>query len=271
MPSEVRFSAITGFRVVTAALDDLADFYRAIGFAVGELTPITPVELAVLGLDGGGFRRPMRLGASRVALDTFDRPGVPYPADATACDLIFQHLALVTDDANAAWRRASDAGATPISRGGPVTLPRSAGGVTAIKFRDPEGHPLEFLQFPPGTNPRWAGTGIMGVDHTAICVAEVRVSQSFYQNQGLSDGARSLNEGPTQAQLDGLDDVEVDIVPLNPPEKPPHLELLGYRRPRGMNHGAIAANDVAATRIVWRADRDALLRDPDEHLHQLTR
>ncbi len=31
----------------------------------------------------------------------------------------------------------------------------------------------------------------------------------------------------------------------------------------------IPNDDVAATRIVWRSNRDALLRDPDGHLHVL--
>ena len=94
---------------------------------------------------------------SRVDLECFDRPGRAYPPSATACDLVFQHFALVTDDAEAAWRRrALEAGATPISREGPVTLPASGGGVTAIKFRDPEGHPLEFLEFPAGRQYRLA-------------------------------------------------------------------------------------------------------------------
>jgi len=31
------------------------------------------------------------------------------------------------------------------------------------------------------------------------------------------------------------------------------------------------ANDIAATRIVWHADRDALVRDDDGHLHQLVK
>jgi len=31
----------------------------------------------------------------------------------------------------------------------------------------------------------------------------------------------------------------------------------------------LQANDVAATRIVWRSNRDALLRDPDGHLQVL--
>ena len=33
----------------------------------------------------------------------------------------------------------------------------------------------------------------------------------------------------------------------------------------------MAVNDIAATRIVWRSDGDALVCDPDGHLHQLSR
>jgi catechol 2,3-dioxygenase-like lactoylglutathione lyase family enzyme len=270
MSPEVMFRAIVGFRLVTAAPERLADFYRAVGFEVDEATPIAAAEMTVLGLDGTGSRRPMTLGASRVDLDTFDRPGSRYPRSASACDLLFQHLALVTDDAQAAWRSARDAGATAISRSGPVQLPRSAGGVIAIKFRDPDGHPFEFLQFPPG-NPDWPGVGILGIDHSAILVADVSASRRFYTDHGLGEGERSLNQGPTQSALDGLDRAEVDVVPMNPPEKPPHVELLGYRHPKGAPDARLAANDIAATRMVWRSDRDALLRDPDGHLHQLTR
>jgi len=271
MSPDLRFNAITGFRLVTAAPERLADFYRALGFEVGEASAILTDEMALLGLQGGGVRQTMTLGASRLDLDAFDRPGRGYPVGATACDPIFQHLALVTDDIEAAWRLACDAGATPISRGGPVRLPRSAGGVTAIKFRDPEGHPLEFLQFPPGANANWSGAGLMGIDHSAICVADVAASERFYASHGLCEGKRSLNHGPTQAALDGLDNLEVDVVPMNPFERPPHVELLGYRRPKVTAGGRLSANDVAATRIVWRADREALLVDPDGHLHQFTR
>ena len=149
----------------------------------------------------------MSLGGSRVDLESFDHPGRPYPDDATACDLVFQHLALVTDDAEAAWRRARDAGATPISRERPVTLPKSAGGVTAVKLRDPEGHPLEFLQFPRGANSDWKGTGVMGIDHSAISVGDVAASRRFYARRGLSEADATINQGPTQDALDGLDGV----------------------------------------------------------------
>lgn len=270
MPSDLTFSAITGFRLVTQAPDRLAEFYRAIGFDVGEARLILGDEMALLGLEGGGWRRTMSLGPSRVDLDVFERPGRGYPVQATACDRLFQHLALVTIDIEVAWSRAREAGARPISRAGPVRLPQSAGGVTAIKFRDPEGHPLEWLQFPRGANPDQSGEGAAQIDHSAICVADVAASQGFYARHGLSQGARSLNQGPSQVALDGLDDVEVDVAPMTPPTPSPHVELLGYRHPVAGMSDSLSANDVAATRIVWRSDRAALLRDPDGHLHQLT-
>lgn len=73
--------------------------------------------------------------------------------------------------------------------------------------------------------------------------------------------------------LDGLDgvEVEVEVVPMNPTAKPPHVEILGYRCPVGRALSPPAANDIAATRIVWRSNGDALIRDPDGHLHQLSR
>jgi catechol 2,3-dioxygenase-like lactoylglutathione lyase family enzyme len=265
------FQTIAGFRLVAADPARLAAFYRAIGFDVGEAAPIPAAEMELLGLAGAGSRTAMALGRSRVDLESFDQTGRPYPGDATACDLAFQHLALVTDDAEAAWCRAQDVGATPISRERPVTLPKSAGGVTAVKFRDPEGHPLEFLQFPCGANPDWKGTGIMGIDHSAISVRDVAASRRFYARHGLNDGGVTVNHGSTQDVLDGLDGVEVEVVPMSPTDTPPHMEMLGYRHPVGRVFRTLAANDIAATRIVWRSNSDVLIRDPDGHLHQLRR
>ena len=56
---------------------------------------------------------------------------------------------------------------------------------------------------------------------------------------------------------------------MQPAAGTPHLELLGYHVPRGAAGPALQANDVAATRIVWRGTRAALLRDPDGHLQQI--
>ena len=271
MSSEVTLQAITAFRLVTADAARLIGFYRAIGCDVGAAAPISDEEMELLGLRGAGSRTAMTLGRSRVDLDSFERPGRAYPGDASACDMVFQHFALVTDDAQTAWGKARQAGATPISRERPVTLPESAGGVTAIKFRDPEGHPLEFLQFPRGSNSGGNGVGVIGIDHSAISVRDVAASRRFYARHGLSEAGATVNRGPTQDALDGLEGVEVDVVPMNPLDKSPHVELLGYRHPAGSARSALAANDIAATRIVWRSNGDALLRDPDGHLHQLSR
>ncbi len=185
MSSDVTFKAIAGFRLVTAQSKFLMAFYQAIGFIPGEIAPIPAAEMAVLGLEGAGWRRSMTLGKSRLDLDTFDLPGRPYPDRTNASDLVFQHLALVTDDIGVAWRRARNAGATPITRGEPVTLPQSSGGVTAVKFRDPEGHLLELLEFPAGSNPSWQGRGTMGIDHSAISIADLAASRRFYERHGL--------------------------------------------------------------------------------------
>lgn len=257
------WTAITAIRLVTREPERLARFYaEAIGFVAGESAAIRADEMMILGLAGAGARMEMTLGNQTVDLDCFEAPGRVYPADADAADTRFQHFALVVGDAAAAFERARAHGATCISRDGPVTLPASAGGVTAVKLRDPEGHPFEFLQFPGGVRPR-------AIDHTAISVADVEASVAWYAALGLSAHGRTLNEGPTQAALDGLADVRVDVIPLWPECAPPHLELLGYRSPVGRRAPPSAANDVAATRTVWETNRVALVRDPDGHLHHL--
>ena len=129
----------------------------------------------------------------------------------------------------------------PISRHGPVRLPESSGGVTAFKFRDHDGHPLELLAFPQGRVPgEWRavnGTGpFLGVDHTAIAVSDTARSARFFGSVfGFSTGTRTENRGPEQADLDDVDDVQVSVTRLAPDLPAPRLELLHYhvgtRRP----------------------------------------
>jgi catechol 2,3-dioxygenase-like lactoylglutathione lyase family enzyme len=264
-------TAIVAFRLTTTEPERLARFYEGLGFAVGDREAIPGEEMQLLGLTGGGTRLRLRLGGQRLDLDSFEKTGNSYPADATSADLSFQHLALVTNEVAAAWAHARALGAVAISTGGPATLPASSGGVTAVKFRDPEGHPLEFLQFPPKSGSHRHGTGLLGIDHSAISVSDAGASRRFYEALGLSVRGATLNEGPALAALDGLADPRVDVVPMHPPQATPHLELLAYRRPSGHAAGRLEPNDAAATRIVWAADRDALVRDPDGHLHLLRR
>jgi catechol 2,3-dioxygenase-like lactoylglutathione lyase family enzyme len=266
-----RVSRITALRLTTAQPERLAWFYQELGFTVGQPEAIGGEEIALLGLIGGGMRVPLRLGEQRVDLDSFDVPGRPYPIESTAADLCFQHFAVVTDDASAAWKHVLAIGGRPISAQGPVQLPPSTGVAAAVKFRDPDGHPLELLEFPPHGAGGWLGTGLLGIDHSAVSVSDIAASCRFYGALGLSVRGRTLNEGPTQVALDGLPSVAVDVVPMLPDRATPHIELLGYRHPSGRPAGPVEANDIAATRIVWAADRDQLLRDPDGHLQLLRR
>jgi len=262
-------AAITAFRLTTTMPERLARFYESIGFSVGQAVPVPPADMALLGLAGGGTRIALNAGEQRIELEAFDHKGHPYPENATAADLCFQHFALVTPDAAAAWERARAHGANPISIGGPVTLGASAGGLTAVKLRDPEGHPLEFVQFPTPPEGSRRSEWLSGIDHSAICVADAGASRGFYEALGLTVGRPTLNQGPTQIALDGLAEVRVDVVPMWPQIGTPHLELLRYRNPPSQPARRLQVNDVAATRIVWRSNRDALLRDPDGHLHLL--
>lgn len=266
----MKLDGIAGFRIV--ANDDaeaLVRFYAALGFESDSARPIAAAEMALLGLAGSGTRRSLRLGDTRLDIDRYERRGQPYPSAADASSPCFQHLALVASDVDAAWARALRAGAVAISRSGPVTLPASAGSVRAVKFRDPHGHPLELIWFPDGPERGWTGEGAQGVDHSAVSVSDLTASRAFYEGIGLVAEKATLNRGTTQMRLDGLDDVHVDVVPMQPADPRPHLELLHYRGRSATPCAGWAVEDVVATRIVWRGSCAALLRDPDGHFHQV--
>ncbi len=274
--SEPALQAAAGFTLVTADLARLVQFYRdVLGFAAhGADKPIDNGEMALLGLSGPGRRQVLSLGDQMLWIDQFEQPGRPYPGDSNAASLWFQHLAVVVDDIHSAYGRLC--GIAPISQGGPQLLPSASGGVQAFKFRDPDGHPLELLHFPDDKTPdawrdrrRLDGQIGLGIDHSAISVADAETSAAFYQALGLSIGERTLNEGPAQQRLDDLPGVEVAVVPMTPQGGTPHLELLGYRTPKGHAGPALQANDVTATRIVWRGQQARLIRGPDGHLQQV--
>ena len=255
-------------------LDATRAFFLALGFAASPIEPVAAADLVVLGLPGKRAERlPLRLGAQTVEFLRFGSPGRPMPADGTSTDLWFQHIAIAVSDIDAAFARATAAGATPITRGGPQVLPPNTGRVAAWKFRDPDGHPLELLHFPPGQGEavwhRAEGGPFLGIDHTAIAVSDPDRSALFYGDLGLSVAGGSHNAGPEQERLDDVAADRVRVVPLTPPETPPHVELLGYeagrRRPMPAD---TRADDIWATRTVLGAtalDGPKLRHDPDGH------
>lgn len=237
---------ITGIDLIVADVDRAVAFYTALGF--------------VADTDG------LRFGRFRLGLIAAGPEAAPYPAPARANDPWFQHFALAVGDMAAAYAALIALGHTPISTGGPQLLPPNTGSVTAYKFRDPDGHPLE-LSYIPGSD--WLrdaapGAVFLGVDHTAIAVADLPASMAFYAGLGFVEIGRSLNQGPEQDRLDGLDGVAVDIVALGQPGPGPHLELLAYRTPAPAPRRSIALGDIAATRT--RLDGPPATRhDPDGH------
>jgi catechol 2,3-dioxygenase-like lactoylglutathione lyase family enzyme len=253
---------LASFGLTTPDVLQLSQFYqRALNFRVlGAERRAGPDFEHLTGEEGGASAITLGLGDEVVELLQFDRSGRPYPGDAVSSDVSFQHFAIVVADIQLAYQRlVSAVGWTAISIGGPQQLPKSSGGVTAFKFRDPDGHPLELLAFPDGQMPehwqvRSRGNLFLGIDHSAISIANSAASIAFYEGLGLRVTAHSLNTGSEQERLDAVKHAQVEVTALGPEQATPHLELLCYR---SVTHGEttiIRSNDVAATRLVFEAD-----------------
>ncbi len=236
-------------------------FCEGLGFAAGESQEIQGGPYAALmGLPGAVLRlQRLRIGAETLELTQVleagaaARPGRSLPVDSRSNDHWFQHICLVVSSMDAALAQLAavrpSCAADAISSA-PQRLPdwnAGAAGIIAYKFRDPEGHPLELLQFPPDKgDPRWHGgpgqgsgraaiaTGpVLGIDHSAIGIADTEASRRFYTDLlGLRLGGEGVNSGPEQEALDGLAGVEVRISSLRCAEGA-GLECLDYRQPHG--------------------------------------
>jgi catechol 2,3-dioxygenase-like lactoylglutathione lyase family enzyme len=262
---------------VVADLERAEVFYRdALTFRTVRRGRSDDAILASLGFAGGAAEEVvMRLGAQEIALVRFDAKGRPYPSGSRTYDLWFQHLAVVVNDIDAAFSHlSSQPGWRPISEGGPQSLPPANGAVRAFKFRDPDGHPLELIRFPPGEGRAiWRQGGaaqtFLGIDHSALSVSSTPRSLRFYRTLGFRIAERSLNRGTAQARLDGLSDARVRVTGLRPAlASGPGLELLDYRR--AGRTAAVRLNDAATDWVTLGVASSRrrvchAVRDPDGH------
>jgi catechol 2,3-dioxygenase-like lactoylglutathione lyase family enzyme len=186
----------------------------------------------------------MRLGDEHIELMQFLAPrGRPAPVDSRSNDRWFQHIAIIVSSMDDAYARLRSFKVEHASSG-PQRLPDwnpNAGGIKAFYFRDPDGNHLEVLEFPAGKgDPKWharAASGadaplFLGIDHTAIVVADTAASLRFYRDVlGLRVAGTSENYGTEQEHLNNVFGARLAITALRAP-KGPGIEFLEYLAPR---------------------------------------
>jgi catechol 2,3-dioxygenase-like lactoylglutathione lyase family enzyme len=324
-------AALAGAAAPVAAADDaarpLVQKVDAIGISVGDMDRALAFYTGVLGfepvsdreIEGKAYERltgvfglrarvvRLRLGEEFVELIQYLAPeGRPVPAASRSNDRWFQHIAIITTDMDRAYawlRRHKVRHAST----GPQTLPAwntKAAGIRAFYFKDPDGHPLEILQFPPDKgDAKWHrpedGRLFLGIDHTAIVVADTDASLALYRGRlRLDVVGGSENYGTEQEHLNNVFGARLRITTLRASEGP-GIELLEYLSPRDgrsapadsrandlwntqvklvatsiemafgavrAGHYALVSPDVTALPdAVLGLRRGAMLRDPDGH------
>ena len=195
----------------------------------------------------------MRLGNEQIELTEYLTPrGRPIPDDSRSNDRWFQHVAIIVSDMDAAYARLRQHHvdyASPEPQRLPDWNP-NAGGIKAFYFKDPDGHPLEILQFPEGKgDAKWhKTTGLfLGIDHTAIVVGSTETSLAFYRDVlGLRVAGDSTNYGPEQERLNNVFGARLHITGLRAQAGGPGIEFLEYVTPRnGRPASGIESNDLA--------------------------
>jgi catechol 2,3-dioxygenase-like lactoylglutathione lyase family enzyme len=181
----------------------------------------------------------LRLGSEEIELIAYLAPrGRPMPADSRSNDRWFQHIAVITSDMDGAYRHLRSHGVEHASSG-PQRLPDwnpGAGGIEAFYFKDPDSNVLEILAFPPGKgDARWqAGDRLfLGIDHTAIVVADTGASLELYRDVlGLQVAGEGENWGAEQEHLNNVFGARLRITALRAASGGPAIELLEYLAPR---------------------------------------
>jgi catechol 2,3-dioxygenase-like lactoylglutathione lyase family enzyme len=148
------------------------------GAAFEQLSGLSDVTMRIVQL---------QLGDETIELTEYSRKGRPIPADSRSNDRTFQHLAIVVSDMAKAHERLQQS-LVPNTSTQPQELPdwnEAVAGIQAFYFKDPDGHDLELIYFPPDKGkPKWQGETdelFLGIDHTAIVIADTDTSSPSRQ------------------------------------------------------------------------------------------
>jgi catechol 2,3-dioxygenase-like lactoylglutathione lyase family enzyme len=249
----------------------------------------------------------LQLGDEFLELTEYLTPkGRPIPVESRSNDRWFQHIAIVVSDMDRAYEILRK-NKVQYASTAPQRIPdsnKAAAGIRAFYFKDPDGHNLEIIYFPKGKgDPKWQNVNInqifLGIDHTAIVVANTDASLKFYRDiLGLKLAGESENFGTEQEYLNNVFGAKLRISGLRAPSGL-GIEFLDYiapsdgkpfpsdARPNDLLHWqtTLVVNDIKAIAQKLRANRtvfistDAisipnktlgfkrgiLVRDPDGH------
>lgn len=251
--SKIQVKEIRAISSTVANLERSLDFYtKALAFK--------PVSDVIVGVDYSALAgaKPtqirivtLQLGDEKIELiEYLDLEGKPIPQDSQSNDLWFQHLAIVVSDLDRAYQHLKSFAIEPISTA-PQTLPN---GIQAFKFKDPDRHNLEIIWFPPDqSQAKWHENTeelFLGIDHTAIAVADTEQSLKFYRDLlGMEVEQSNINSGEIQVHLDGLPEAKVRVTATRPQQGGLGIELLDYIIP---GTGRPFADDWQSCDIVHR-------------------
>jgi catechol 2,3-dioxygenase-like lactoylglutathione lyase family enzyme len=235
-------SAVDSIGMTVSDLDRSVEFYsKVLSFEkVSETEVAGPDYEHLEGVFGLRMRiARMRLGGEFIELTEYLAPrGRTVPVDSRANDRWFQHIAIITSDMDRSYKWLRENKVQHASSG-PQRLPdwnKNAGGIQAFYFRDPDGHFLEVLSFPPDKgNPKWHQAGanlFLGIDHTAIVISNTDASLRFYRDVlGLQIVGESENYGTEQEHLNNVFGARLRITSLRAAAGP-GVEFLEYLAPQ---------------------------------------
>ncbi len=252
--------AVDSIGITVSDLDRALEFYSSVLTfeKVSEIEVAGPGFEQLQGVFGSRMRiARMKLGGEFIELIDYLAPeGKPVPVDFRSNDRWFQHVAIIVSDMDKAYQRLRQSKVQHASTG-PQLLPswnKNAGGISAFYFRDPDGHHLEILSFPPDKgNPKWhqqTDKLFLGIDHTAIVVGSTDASLKFYRDTlGFSVAGESENYGTEQEHLNNVFGARLHITSMKP-ESGPSVEFLEYLTPR---HGRPTPVDAQTNDLInWQ-------------------
>jgi len=226
-------------------MDRAVDFYtRVLPFKKNSDTEVWGAEVETLSGVFGARVRVVRLqlGDEILELTEYLTPqGRPIPVTSRNHDRWFQHVAIVVSDLDQAYKHLRRHKVRYASTA-PQTLPaylKGAAGIEAFYFQDVDQHILELIEYPPGKGaPKWHELAqdknklFLGIDHTAIVVADTNRSLEFYRDTlQMKISGESENYGTEQEHLNNVRGARVRITSLHTPQAGIGVELLQYLTP----------------------------------------